>query len=61
MTHARGLIADGYALFGSHGFNGFLSGRMGEIAIVSANHSLVSQLESFFQESIVRSVRHPGT
>jgi phosphatidylserine/phosphatidylglycerophosphate/cardiolipin synthase-like enzyme len=57
MSHARGLLADGYGLFGSNTFNAILAGKMREIAIITGNPSLVSQLDQFLGESMHNSDR----
>ena len=45
MTHAKVLLADEVASFGSSNFSQFLSGKLAELNIVSRNPALVSQLE----------------
>lgn len=57
MTHARALLVDGHALIGSNAFNGFLSGVMGELNLVTDNLSMVEQLEQFLLTDIGRSIQ----
>ena len=57
MTHARALLVDGHALIGSNAFNGFLSGVMGELNLVTNNPSMVDQLDQFLAYDISRSIR----
>lgn len=57
MTHARALLVDGHALIGSNAFNGFLSGVMGELNLVTDNPSMVEQLDGFLTNDIRRSIK----
>jgi cardiolipin synthase A/B len=56
MTHAKVLLADEVAVFGSSNFNQFLAGRLAELSIVSRNPALVSQLEVMLNDDIGNSV-----
>ncbi len=57
MTHAKGLLADDWGLYGSNIFNGFLAGRTSEVGIATNHPSLVSQLETFLLQDMRRSIR----
>lgn len=57
MTHARALLVDGHALIGSNAFNGFLSGIMGELNLVTDNPLMVEQLNKFLANDMNLSVR----
>lgn len=45
MTHAKALLVDDIAVFGSSNFNEFLSGRICEINVVTKNKDMVRQLQ----------------
>lgn len=52
MTHAKALLADDIAVFGSSNFNEFLAGKMGEACIATSNPVLVRQLGAFLAAEI---------
>ena len=56
MTHAKALLADDLAVFGSSNFNQFLAGKLGELSIVSPNRALVSQLEVLLNKDMTDSM-----
>lgn len=55
MTHAKALIVDDTALFGSSNFNEFLSGKISEANVVTKDISFVKQLEAFLTNDMVKS------
>lgn len=57
MTHAKALLADDIAVFGSSNFNEFLSGRICEINIVTKNENMVRQLQEKLDSDMRTSVK----
>lgn len=52
MTHAKALLVDDLAVFGSSNYNGFLSGRTNEINIVTENKDMLKQLKEKLDQDI---------
>ncbi len=57
MTHAKALLVDDQALFGSSNFNQFLAGKLAELSVVTREHTLVSQLDRMLATDIASSVQ----
>jgi len=55
MAHTRALLADDWAIFGSHAFNAMSSGKLAELSMATRNRSLVHQLERFLQNDMANS------
>lgn len=56
MTHAKALLVDDVAVFGSANFNQFLAGKLAELSVVTQNAVLVSQLEAMLKQDIASAV-----
>lgn len=52
MTHAKALLVDNIAVFGSSNYNGFLSGRTNEINIATKNKEMFRQLQKKLNDDI---------
>jgi cardiolipin synthase len=57
MTHAKAMLVDNTALFGSNNFSELLSGKISEANVSTKNVQLVRQLERFLKNDIARSVK----
>jgi len=57
MTHAKALLVDDQALFGSSNFNQFLAGKLAELSVVTGEHRFISQLERMLVTDIASSVQ----
>lgn len=56
MTHAKALLADDVAMFGSSNFSEFMAKRLCEINIVTSNKSMVKQMQAKLYEDMGASV-----
>lgn len=56
MTHAKALLVDDIAMFGSSNLNEFLAKRLCEINVATQNKSMIKQMENKLNEDIKMSV-----
>lgn len=56
MTHAKALLVDDIAMFGSSNFNEFLAKRLCEINIATRNKNMVKQMQDKLHEDMEMSV-----
>lgn len=57
MTHAKALISDNVAMFGSSNFHNVTAGYVGETNIMTGNLDLVAQMEQVLNTDINNSIR----
>lgn len=57
MTHAKALLVDSTAMFGSNNYSEFLSGKINEANIATKNAQLVKQLERFLKNDMAKSLK----
>jgi hypothetical protein len=56
MTHAKALLVDNIAMFGSSNLNEFLAKRVCEVNIATYNKDMVKQMENKLNEDMKMSI-----